>query len=186
MVSDEKSEKFTVRIILLQGMHHFSLDDFEIFLSLVFSGLIMIYLGVACFVFIWFKVHWASWICKFPTCTKFVKFSDNFFSLIFLFLSFWWREYLIFCYCPTNPWGLLPFINLFFSMMFRLDHFYWRVIMFWLYCHLQSAVELIQWSFFPKFFFLIFFSKISITVLHLLFLCWEFYFFIHFKGVLLY
>lgn len=57
MISDEKSEKFTVRFILLQAIRHFSLDDFEIFLSLVFSGLIMIYLGVARFVFIWFKFH---------------------------------------------------------------------------------------------------------------------------------
>lgn len=127
------NQRNSVRIIiLLQIMHHFSLAtlNFSVFNIQQFNY----DLGVACFEFTWFEVHWICWICRFLTSTKFGKFSDNFFlasNSPFLLVP-WWYEYLSFCYCLTDPWDLFSFFNLFFSLLFWLDHFYWSIFMFWL------------------------------------------------------
>jgi len=119
----------------LHVMSYFSLAAFQIFsFSLAFHSLTMIWLGMDNFVFIFYKIHWVSWICKgsFQIWEVldhyFIKLFGLFPLLLYLFLLLlglplhvcWY-----FCCCSTNLQGTLFFSTI--CVCFRLDNSYWSV-----------------------------------------------------------
>lgn len=54
-------------------------------LSLVFSNLIIVLLGVLLFIFLLLVFHWVSCTCGFAVFVKFGKFSEMFFRIVFLY-----------------------------------------------------------------------------------------------------
>ena len=76
MVWDERSTVILIGICFPINIEWFLFGWFKIFfpLSLVFRGLIMMYLGTYFFGFILFWIHSSFWICRFISSTKFGKF----------------------------------------------------------------------------------------------------------------
>lgn len=136
----------------------FKMAAFNIFsLSLVFSSLIIMCLGVVSFEFILFRIYWASHICKFMSFTKFGEFSKT-------LSPFLW---------DTNDLSVSPHKSLrlclfeFSSLFCRLEKFYWFTFKFYQGHPVNSF-------FFFNSDILCFRSKIPIWfLLWFLFLCWE-------------
>lgn len=89
---------------------------FKIFsLSLAFSNMTMMCLGMAVFIII-FGIYWASWVCKLMFFTKFGRISTIFFKYFFLFffslpshsgIQITYMEHLILSYRPLRCFHFL-------------------------------------------------------------------------------
>lgn len=117
--------------------YYFSLDAFRIVSShSVCNNFTIIYIYMVFFVFILFRVHWASWILVYVInqfvgifCSYFFRY---FLCLILSILHCWDSKYIFIGYfdiVPQVPEALFNFSFNLFSVFFRLDKFYWSFYM---------------------------------------------------------
>ena len=125
-------------------------------LSLVFSSLSMVCIGLIFFKFILFEIHWDSLICKFIFFIKFGKFSAIIFSNTFSGST----HYASHPGAPTatnvRSLDVIPqvprlcsfFVNLSFSLSLILDNFYWSSSSLTLSSVFTSPIKPTQWIFY--------------------------------------
>ena len=93
-------------------------------LTMIFSRLIMIALGLILFIFTLFQILWGAYIVNLSLSKigKTLLITSSYFFLLFVFL-FSSETPTLLWHCTTSTWGPLYFISTFFPLLFKLNIF---------------------------------------------------------------